>query len=134
MTTLLGLMITSNATATLEALSHVKMGETGWGRGWGRQSRCRAVDELSVEFILNSTEAELRGVRNVGPHRVNYIKDCLTKLLPESMLAQFPLFNSVATPLPTSAHKAREAEAAARRAAFSNALAAYGLDVEDDDE
>lgn len=123
-------MFEANPTATLEALAFVKAKAIDWGRGWGRPSRCRALDELSLELILNSTEDQLRRVRDVGPRRVKYLRECLAKLFPEDMLALFPFFNAAATPIPTAAQKEREAEEAAKKTRLARWRALYDSDDE----
>lgn len=133
-TTLLDLIFT-NLTAALNSLTPIKMEKTGW-----YYKKCSAIDGLTVEYVLNSTEVQLRKKFNVGPKRVLYIKERMEKLLPGSILNLLPLFNPDAAVIPTNAQKEREAEEAARKAEWdaknkdlAQIIAECGFDDDDDE-
>jgi hypothetical protein len=134
-TTLLGILFASSTVSAMEVLSTIKMGRTGW-----YHIRCEAVDNLSVEFVLNTSEIQLKKLHNIGPKRVLCVKERLQQLLPPAILHKLPLFNPDAKPILTSAQKEREEEEARKRAEreaeridLAKIIAEYGFDDEDDE-
>jgi hypothetical protein len=134
-TTLLGIVFSSSTVSAMEVLSTIKMERTGWS-----STKCSAIDELTIEFVLNTPELQLRKLHNIGPKRVLYVKERLMSLIPMIILDKLPLFNPDAQPILTSAQKEREEAEAARKAKWeaehedlAKIIAEYGFDDEDDE-
>ena len=134
-TTLLGILFASSPVSAMEVLSTIKMERTGWS-----STKCSAIDELTIEFVVNTPELQLRKLHNIGPKRVRYVKERLMSLIPTIILDKLPLFNPDAQPILTSAQKEREEEEARKRAEreaeridLAKIIAEYGFDDEDDE-